>query len=161
MAKDWKNTALDMDEFGSSRPALKAETIKPDTATVITVKDVEKLEVNDPESDSGKRVSLVLQSEEYPDRGFWLNKSGIKTLTEQVSARPADWIGERVPLVVVRVNNPRTGSIQNSLQVASAAEWDDVLAGFAAAKARRGRKTVEVQRRVKTRAKSRAKARKK
>lgn len=151
--RDWKSAALDMDEFGPSRPALKADTIKPDTATVITVADVEKLEVNDNTSESGKRVSLVLQSEEYPDRGFWLNKTGIKTLTEQIGVRPADWIGERIPLVVVRVNNPQSGQPQNSLQVASQAEWDEVLEGFAAAAKRRGRKSVTVQKRVKTRKK--------
>lgn len=131
---NWKNQAIDMDEFGGSRPALKAETIKPATATVITVTDVEKLEVSDPESESGKRVAVVLQSEEYPDRGFWLNKSGIKTLMEQLGAKPAAWMGRQVPLVVVRVNNPRTNSIANSLQVAPVGEWSDVLEGFVGSK---------------------------
>lgn len=128
MDKDWKNKPVDMDEFGGARPALKAETIKPATATVITVEDVEKVEVNDPDRDDGKRVSLVLHSKEYPGRGFWLNKSGIKTLMEQVGPKPADWIGAKVPLVVVRVNNPRTGQVQPSLQVAGVEEWDEVLA---------------------------------
>lgn len=146
--KDWKDQEIDSDEFGASRPALKAETIKPDTATVITVSDVEKLEVNDRTSESGKRVALVLQSEEYPERGYWLNKSGIKTLMERIGGKPASWIGERIPLVVVRVNNPQTGSPVNALQVASPEEWDEVMDGYAAVKQRRGRKTATVQKKV-------------
>jgi len=137
-AKDWKNEDVSMDDFGGSRPALKAETIKPANATVVTVTDVEKVEVADADRDDGKRVSLVLQIDEYPDRGFWLNKSGIKTLMEQIGPRPASWIGQRVPLVVVRVNNPRTGEIQPSLQVASPDEWADVLAAFDGPSKRRG-----------------------
>lgn len=137
--KSWKNEEISMDDFGGSRPALKAETIKPANATVITVVDVEKLEIADADRDDGKRVSLVLQSSEYPDRGFWLNKSGIKTLMEHIGPRPSDWIGETVPLVVVRVNNPRTGVAQPSLQVASPAEWDEVMSEFSGTTRRRGR----------------------
>lgn len=147
-AASWKDEAVSMDDFGGSRPALKAETIKPANATVVTVTNVEKLELADAERDDGKRVSLVLQSEEYPDRGFWLNKSGIKTMMEHIGAKPSQWIGEKVPLVVVRVNNPRTGNIQPSLQVASPAEWDDVLAEFAGPK-RRAVKKVAAKRRGK------------
>lgn len=139
---DWRNAAINMDEFGGSRPALKADTIKPSTATVITVTDVEKLEVNDSDSESGKRVAIVLQSAEYPDRGFWLNKSGIKTLMEHIGPRPASWIGQQIPLVVVRVNNPKTNTVQQALQVATPAEWDEVLEGFASATgAKRTRRT--------------------
>lgn len=130
MARDWKNSAIDMDDFGGSRAALKAETIKPATATVITVKDVDKITVADADRDEGKRTSLVLQSEEYPERGFWLNKTGMKTIIGQYGDKPSDWIGEKVPLVVVRVNNPTTGDVQNSLQVAAPAEWDEVLESF-------------------------------
>lgn len=141
--KDWKNEDVSMDDFGGSRPALKAETIKPANATVVTVTDVEKVEVADADRDDGKRVSLVLQVDEYPDRGFWLNKSGIKTLMEQCGPKPSNWVGQRIPLVVVRVNNPRTGSIQPSLQVASPEEWDDVLAAFDGTSKRRAKTTAK------------------
>lgn len=137
MARDWKNSAIDMDEFGGSKLSLKAESIKPANATIITIKDVEKVVVADPDRDDGKRTSLVLQSDEYPDRGFWLNKSGLKTLMERFGPKPSDWIGEKVPLVVVRVNNPTTGAIQPSLQVASPAEWDEVVAEFTGTSRRR------------------------
>ena len=140
--RSWKNSAVDMDDFGGSRPALKAETIKPANATVITVTDVEKIEVSDPDRDDGKRVSLVLQSEEYPERGFWLNKTGIKTLMERIGPKPSDWIGEQIPLVVVRVNNPRTGDIQPSLQVSSPAEWDEVTDSFVGSKRGASRRVV-------------------
>lgn len=137
MARDWKNSSIDMDEFGGSRLSLKADTIKPANATVITIKDVEKVTLADPDKDDGKRTALVLTSDEYPDRGFWLNKSGMKTLIERIGDKPGAWIGEKVPLVVVRVNNPSTGAIQQSLQVAAPSEWDEVLEAFTGTTRRR------------------------
>lgn len=129
-ANDWKNGAINMDDFGNSRPALKADTIKPANATVITITDVDLVVVPDSDRDDGKRKSLVLSSEEYPDRGYWLNRSGIKTLVERFGEAPSSWIGHQVPLVVASVNNPRLNVDQPSLQVASPEQWDDVMASF-------------------------------
>ena len=150
MARDWKNSALDMDDFGGSRLALKAESIKPATATVITVKDIDKITVADPDRDDGKRTSLVLQTEEYPERGFWLNKTGMKTIVGKYGDKPGDWIGEKVPLVVVRVNNPTSGDIQNSLQVAAPAEWDEVLESFETERGSRRRASATKKAKVKS-----------
>lgn len=130
MDRNWKDREIDMQEFGGSRAALKVADIGKATATVITVTDVERIEVPDPDAESGKRLALVMQSEEYPDRGFWLNKSGMKTLMEQLGSRASMWIGKQVPLVRAKVDNPRTGKPQESLHVASPAEWDDVMDAF-------------------------------
>lgn len=134
---DWRNSAIDMDDFGGSRLSLKADTIKPATATVITVSDVEKITLQDTEAEGGRRNAIVLQSEEYPDRGFWLNKSGMRTMMEKLGNKPSDWIGQRVPLVVVRTDNPRTNATMQALQVAMLAEWDDVMDQFDGKPARR------------------------
>lgn len=146
MDRNWKDRDIDMQEFGGAKAGLKATDIGKANATVITVTDVEKVEVPDPDRDDGKRVSLILQSEEYPDRGFWLNKTGMKTLIEKFGGRPGQWIGEKVPLVKVRVNNPQTGKVQESLQVASPAEWDDVMDAFTGTTRRRAAKKAPAKR---------------
>lgn len=148
MDRNWKDKDIDMQEFGGSRLGLKVTDIGKANATVITLTDVEKVEVPDPDRDDGKRVTLVLQSDEYPDRGFWLNKTGMKTLIEKIGGRPSQWIGEKVPLVRVRVNNPQTGKVQESLQVASPAEWDDVMDAFTGTR-RRAAKKVPAKKRSK------------
>lgn len=147
-AESWKNQALDPDDFGGA-PALKPETIRPHTATVITVTEVDMVELDDPDSTSGKRKAIVVHSEEYPEHRFWLNKSGTRTCIDKLGDVPNKWIGDRLPLVVVRVNNPKSHSSQQSLQVAPAGEWDEMFAEFdgkpasrvTRGKAKRGRPT--------------------
>lgn len=128
--RDFRDDELGDDVLGSSRPALKADTLGGADAVVVTVADVEKVTVHDTESETGERTQLILVTEEYEDRAYWVNKTGARTLVEQLGPRPRSWIGQRVPLVVVRVNNPRKNEIQKSLQVAPAGEWADVLDQF-------------------------------
>lgn len=129
MARDeqnWKDEALDP-ETGGGKPALKPETIRPHTTAVLVVEDVDRITLDDPDSADGKRDAIKLTLEEFPDHAYWLNKSGTRTLIEKLGAVPRKWIGKRVPLVVVRVNNPRTKQSQPSLQVAPAGEWADMF----------------------------------
>lgn len=129
-AGDWKKQAIDPTALGG-RPALKPETIAPADAVVITVADVDRFDVDDPDSETGKRQVMTLHSDEYPDKSFFLNKTGTKTLIEKIGDKPSDWIGEKVPLVVVRVNNPRSGGAVKTIQVAPPAEWNDIVKQFA------------------------------
>ena len=116
---DFKKRRLNADDYRGSK-ALKPETIAPADAAVITITDVDEVELED-------RTPIVLHSAEYPEYGFWLNKSGTRTMIEKCGDTPGRWIGQRVPLVVVRVNNPTTKQAQKSLQVAPPAEWDEIL----------------------------------
>lgn len=120
--RDFKNRSLDPDDFRGSK-ALKPEHIAPADTAVVTVADVDQVDLDD-------RSPIVLHSHEYPDLSIWLNKTGTRTLIEKLGAKPAQWIGERVPLVVVRVNNPQTKQSQKSLQVAPPGEWADIFAAF-------------------------------
>lgn len=137
--RDWKKEAIDPTALGG-RPALRPETIAPADAVVITVTDVDRFDVDDPDAESGKRQVMTLHCEEYPAESFFLNKTGTKTLIEKIGDKPADWIGEKVPLVVVRVNNPRKGGAVKTLQVAPPAEWNDIVKQFAGRAKARGKK---------------------
>lgn len=134
-AVDQKDQPLDDAYTTSRRPSLRAETLGPGaTAEVITIRDVEFIDVQDADQEDGIRRSIVLSSEEYPELGYWLNRTGAKAIKEKFGAVPREWIGQRVPLVVVRVQNPRTGEAVKSLQVAAVGEWDEILSQFGKAR---------------------------
>lgn len=117
-----KNLALPEDMYRGGA-GLKAEDLDGANATIITVEDVDSMEFDDEDAPGGVRTVIILKSREY-DKGFFVNKSGLRTIVEQYGDVPARWVNKRIPLVVVRVNNPKTKKQQDSLQVASADEWD-------------------------------------
>ena len=110
---------------GASRPALKPESIgyPKTTAAVLTIADVDP-EVELPEDNGGTRKVLVLVFKEFPDLTYYTNKTSRETLIDVFGLNEKKWIGQRVPLVVVQTNNPRTKKAQASLWVADQAEWD-------------------------------------
>ncbi len=122
---------------GASRPALKPESIgyPKVNAAVLTVADVDP-EVEIPDGDSNRKV-LVVIFKEFADLTFYTNKTSREALIAKLGLNEKKWIGERVPLVVVTTNNPRTKKAQASLWVADPAEWDGHLSRSGA---RRGRK---------------------
>jgi hypothetical protein len=113
---------------GASRPALKPESIgyPKVTAAVLTVADVDP-EVEIPEENGGTRKVLTVTFKEFPDLVFYTNKTSREALIEKLGLNERKWIGERVPLVVIKTNNPRTKKPQDSLWVADPAEWDGHL----------------------------------
>lgn len=135
-----KNIALP-EELFRGQGALKAEDLGNANATVITVDDVDSMDFDDEDAPNGTRTVIILKSREY-DKGFFLNKSGLRTVVEQYGDIPARWVGKRIPLVKVRVNNPKTHKQQESLQVAAADEWDKITgAGTRSSRSSNGRKS--------------------
>lgn len=108
---------------GASRPALKPESIGyPKTnAAVLTIADVDP-EVEIPDGDVSRKV-LTVTFREFPDLTFYTNKTSREALIAKLGLNEKKWIGERVPLVVVTTNNPRTKKAQASLWVADPEEW--------------------------------------
>lgn len=109
---------------GASRPALKPETIgyPKVNAAVLTIADVDP-DVELPEEDGGSRKVLTLTFKEYPDVTYYTNKTSRETLIAKLGLNEKKWVGERVPLVVVPVNNPKTKRQQMGLWVADADTW--------------------------------------
>lgn len=110
---------------GASRPALKPESIGHPkvNAAVLTVADVDP-DVEIPEENGATRKVLTLTFKEFPELTYYTNKTSREALIAKLGLNEKKWIGERVPLVVVTTNNPRTKKAQASLWVADAAEWD-------------------------------------
>jgi hypothetical protein len=123
------NGMIDRESYpGASRPALKPDSIgyPKTTAAVLTIADVDP-EVEIPEDNGGTRKVLTVIFKEFPDLVFYTNKTSREALIERLGLNEKNWTGERVPLVVVTTNNPRTKKPQPSLWVADPKEWDGHL----------------------------------
>lgn len=109
--------------FGSERkPALTVEHINGD-ATVLTVADVRLPIVN-------KVQKVVITFKEFPGHSFWLNA----TMTDYAVAKLGDdtdkWLGERVPMHKIDVENPSSGEMVNKLYIMPPSEWAEAFAEF-------------------------------
>lgn len=118
---------------GASRPALTPEDFGGKQQAVLTISAVEvDVKIPDTSRPGGFRQVAVLSFEEYQgedDRALYLNKTQAEFLVAKYGDESDDWIGEQVPLEVVRVNNPKTGKPHKKVYVADpAGDWDAILA---------------------------------
>lgn len=104
------------------KPALLPEHING-SATVLTIKEVATPRV-------GGVQKVVMVFEEFPHHSYWLNA----TMTDYMIAVKGDdtdaWVGERVPLEKLNVDNPTTGEPVERLYVMPPREWPDAFAAF-------------------------------
>ena len=116
---------VNLSEYGSGeyRPKLTPEVLGSPERAVLTILEARTgIETGD-----GRKAALLV-FEEYPDHAYWLNKTGISTLVEQIGGDDSDWIGQRVPLIRVHTSNPTTGNPVVTFHVAPLAEWDELPA---------------------------------
>jgi hypothetical protein len=84
------------EDFGSSRPKLEPNDIEE--AAIVTVAGYEQGEVDDPERDSGKRITGCVWFEETGDKVIWLNKGMMDTLVEKLGDETDHWVGKQIPI---------------------------------------------------------------
>jgi hypothetical protein len=73
--------------------------------------------------------AVVLRYKEFENRIHWLNKMGVNILIDVFGDDEAQWIGNRVPIVVKEdVKNPTEGGKQDMLWIANADEWERLFA---------------------------------
>jgi hypothetical protein len=117
---------------GASRPALTPEDFAGKSQAVLTISAVETdVKIPDTSRPGGFRLVAVLSFEEYQgddDRALYLNKTQAEHLVAKFGDESDDWVGERVPLEVVKVNNPKTGKPHRKVYVADPGDtWDAIL----------------------------------
>lgn len=118
---------------GEQRPKLTPEVLGNKDLAVLTVESVHL----DIKTGDG-RTSGFLVFKERPEHAYWLNMGGITMLVTRLGDESDDWIGEKVPLVKTRVQNPQTGGKVVKYHVADEEDWDDAIE--AAKPKRRGKK---------------------
>lgn len=138
-----KNRSLDGDRYATGPTALKAEDLDGSNAAVLTVADLDEASFDDPDAPTGKRYVLVVKSREFPEKGFFLNKTSRTILVEQFGDVPARWVGKQFPIIVTHVPNPKlNGKMVKSLAVAPDGDWDEIMAEVGGVR-RRGRPAVK------------------
>lgn len=125
---------IDPKEFG--RDPLKISDIGDADVAVVTIADVEQTEMN---AGGEMRPKLILKTEEFPDKDYFVNVTGVRILVGKLGANEVRWIGQRVPLVRTTAQNPQNrNKPQPALHIADGDRWDDLIAQYDG-KGRRGR----------------------
>ncbi len=119
---------------GERRPPLTPEVLGSPDVAVLTIHEAR----TGLPTESGRKAAFVVFAE-TPDYNYWLNKTGIAALVERLGDDDANWPGQKVPLLQVRVTNPQTGQPTWKFHVAAPEDWDDLLAA-AAKRRKRSRK---------------------
>lgn len=116
---------IQSDVYGSSRPKITQDDIEDGDVGIFTIAEFDDQEVDDPETESGKRMAAFLTFEETGDKRLWLNKTQIDTLIERLGDDADKWAGQRIPLE--KVTTTFKGQKYAKVAVCPAAEWDDYL----------------------------------
>lgn len=124
---------------GAGRPSLTPEDLHGKKAAVVTIAAVESdVRIPDTSRPAGYRVACVLSFDEFTgddDRALYLNKTQVQYLCDQFGDETDEWVGQRLPLEVVKVNDVRTGKPKAKVYVAEPGEsWDGILASARGAK---------------------------
>lgn len=88
---------IDPNAFGSSTPKLVPDDLEGDYA-ILTVAEFQEVEVDDEDSETGKRLSATLRFEETDDKVIWLNRGQIESLIAQLGEDTDDWAGKQCPV---------------------------------------------------------------
>jgi len=133
---------INRSDFSKKLQGLKADMIGRATRIVLTVTDVEEVEIPDGRTGEAGRKALAIKSAEFPDTPYWPNGTSINILCDVLGENEEKWIGKKIPLEKVRANNPQTGREQDSLWVAKQENWGDFPGITAKAPARSSPKIV-------------------
>lgn len=110
------------DAYGTARPKVEPDDLEADVA-VLTIVEFEEVEVDDPSTESGKRMSGFLTFQETGEKVVWLNKTAITALVEYYGNDPDKWEGEPCP--VERTKGTAFGKPYFKVNVVSKDAWHE------------------------------------
>ena len=108
---------------GRQRPNLNPDMLRDADSAVLTIDDAQTGITT-----SDGRTAAVLEFREFPGYAFWLTAGGVKALVKQLGDDDEEWVGAKIPIVRVRVNNPSTGRKVIKYHVADPDDWNDIAA---------------------------------
>lgn len=137
-------TRVDPDKHGTAKPKLEQDDLKEDVA-VLEITEYSEMEVDDPNADSGKRMSAYLVFQETGEKVVWLNKTSLTALVHYYGDESNDWIGQPCP--VEKVEGTAFGKAYAKVAVVPVDAWPEYVDGLtpprAALQPTRTRKTVK------------------
>jgi hypothetical protein len=120
------------EKFSKSRPVLKPADLNGASHVVVTIEEMEEITLDE-------QPKIVLRFEEFPEHNYFPNVTSIGHLIEGISDESDDWAGTKIPLEVVKTNNPTTKKATDALWVCAPEEWKGLLRQQSAKKS--GKKT--------------------
>ena len=92
---------VDPNAHGTARAKLEPDDLEEDVAVLI-IAEYSEMEVDDPNTESGKRLSACLTFQETGDKVVWLNKTAIIALVHYYGDESDHWEGQPCPVERVR-----------------------------------------------------------
>ena len=120
------------DAYGTSRPKVEPDDLDEDVA-VLVIAEFSEIEVDDPNAESGKRMSGCLTFQETGDKVVWLNKTAITALVHHYGDDSDDWQGQPCP--VERVRGTAFGKDYYKVGVVPVDAWSEYIDGLTAPRA--------------------------
>lgn len=120
-----------------NKPKVEPDDFGGKTAYIATIASLEWVNMAPgEEAEKGaEEPKCVLTYKEFPGKQHILNKTSYKSLVANLpKIRDKDgwagdeWVGQRVPLVIVTTNDPRSHQSVEKVWVASLANWDAIMA---------------------------------
>jgi len=115
-------------------PVLKADMFPKAEIIPFTITKVSRVPFD-------RKTRYVLTSKEHGEHVLWLNTHSVRALVTKFGDDDDNWIGQTVPLVKTRTENPRSGDAVLSLWVAGADDisaWETIAGESATPKRKRG-----------------------
>lgn len=111
------------DAYGTARPKVEPDDLEDDVA-ILTVVEFEEVEVDDANTESGKRMSGFLTFQETGEKVVWLNKTAILAMCEFYGTDPDKWEGVECP--VEKVKGKAFGKDYHKVNVVPADAWGEI-----------------------------------
>jgi hypothetical protein len=92
---------VDPNAHGTARAKVEPDDLEKDVA-VLTIVEYSEMEVDDPNTESGKRLAGCLTFQETGEKVVWCNKTAITALCYYYGDESDDWVGQPCPVEKVR-----------------------------------------------------------
>lgn len=143
-------TRVEPDRHGTAKPKLGPDDIEEDVA-VLEIAEYSEMEVDDPNAESGKRMSAYLTFQETGEKVVWLNKTALTALVHYYGDESDNWIEQPCP--VERVQGTAFGKSYSKVAVVPVDSWSEYIDGLTPPRAAKQptRKTVKRRKTAKRR----------
>lgn len=112
------------DAYGTTRPKIEPADLEDDVAILVIVA-FEEVEVDDPTTESGRRMSGFLTFQQTGDKVCWLNKTAIVALIHYYGDNSDEWEGQECP--VEKVKGTAFGKSYHKVNVVPQDAWPEYI----------------------------------
>ena len=123
---------VDPDAHGTARAKVEPDDLEEKVA-VLTIVEYSEMEVDDPNTESGKRLAGCLTFQETGEKVVWCNKTAVVALCHYYGNESDDWVGQLCP--VEKVQGRAFGKSYHKVNVVPVDDWPQYIDGLTPPKA--------------------------